>query len=301
MRQSLRIWTINTLYRMEASPGHTNPSISGSQPGPQGKSVPGPIESKHTVSMVTSDLNVTIPKHCKGKCHRNYEMSRNVPNYCTYLLHKRHRGLDMPDCSTVLKKILCLWWPSGTHLNQHSSLCRTAGALQNTSQKAARQDDALHFHPLWLHRPLLHSGMSQIHSYLCQEIATKNSKPGTYPTGDRKMDQTPSSILVRSMLQGKLTSPLRRIESNSYPCSRKCSVQSSISPKTEKRCRSSERVILLGIFPMKTTRRSSCIYNEKEVEGIGREEEVTERHRYRVLASHIPLYPTQRHLLQASL
>lgn len=31
-----------------------------------------------------------------------------------------------------------------------------------------------------------------------------------------------------------------------------------MSPNTEKRCRSSDRVILLGILPMNTTRRSSC-------------------------------------------
>lgn len=31
-----------------------------------------------------------------------------------------------------------------------------------------------------------------------------------------------------------------------------------MSPNTEKRCRSSDRVILLGILPINTTRRSSC-------------------------------------------
>lgn len=45
---------------------------------------------------------------------------------------------------------------------------------------------------------------------------------------------------------------------SSYPSERKCRVHSSMSPKTEKRCRSSDRVILLGILPINTTRRSSC-------------------------------------------
>lgn len=43
-----------------------------------------------------------------------------------------------------------------------------------------------------------------------------------------------------------------------YPSERKCRVHSSMSPNTEKRCRSSDRVILLGILPINTTRRSSC-------------------------------------------
>lgn len=50
----------------------------------------------------------------------------------------------------------------------------------------------------------------------------------------------------------------QRAESSSHPSERKCRVHSSMSPNTEKRCRSSERVILLGILPMNTTRRSSC-------------------------------------------
>lgn len=91
-------------------------------------------------------------------------------------------------------------------------------------------------------------------------------------------------------LQSNLPSPQRKIGSTSYPCSRKWSVQSSISPNTEKRCCNSERVIRLGIFPMKTTRRSSCVYNGKW--GAGRaKEEVTElRHKYSqlLLASHSP-------------
>lgn len=45
---------------------------------------------------------------------------------------------------------------------------------------------------------------------------------------------------------------------SSYPSDRKCRVHSSMSPNTEKRCRSSDRVILLGILPINTTRRSSC-------------------------------------------
>lgn len=45
---------------------------------------------------------------------------------------------------------------------------------------------------------------------------------------------------------------------SSYPSERKCKVHSSMSPNTEKRCRSSDRVILLGILPINTTRRSSC-------------------------------------------
>lgn len=45
---------------------------------------------------------------------------------------------------------------------------------------------------------------------------------------------------------------------SSYPSERKCRVHSSMSPNTEKRCRSSDRVILLGILPINTTRRSSC-------------------------------------------
>lgn len=50
----------------------------------------------------------------------------------------------------------------------------------------------------------------------------------------------------------------QRAQSSSHPSERKCRVHSSMSPNTEKRCRSSDRVILLGILPMNTTRRSSC-------------------------------------------
>ena len=183
--------------------------------------------------------------------------------------------------------------PPSTHQDQNSFSCRTACGPQSRDQRAVHPPASACGHSRWLQMPPRHSDKWRSHSchwrggwdigwdgYLSTWNGEETAPQGTGTGEVLLIPQMATTLTVELKLfyAAQHTRAIRKdkalrqimgqeghpdLRAQPHPWTRKWMVHSSISPKTENLCFSSDRVIRPGIFPMKTTLLSSYVGSRK--------------------------------------